>query len=271
MARVNEPASSATRRHEGGADLGRPRDMATRCAMQSERRGTGTAVWQLLAPHRVCVRPLARWMRVATLTLSLCASVVLMLAGLTACESVPRTAATQTAPLPTQTLTPYPTPTASTLTALTPPPRDCPVSQATQTGMPDGMPVMGHAPVWSTLSTPIHIPSYDTYTRFGWTWKIVWEVGPSYKGSVKLRGVNLQNGAPLWFQFAADDPTTTTTTPLLDPRHPNHPVSVVGDDWVEWGSYVYLPAAGCYAIEASWPSQGSWPSGSWRITFAAGL
>ncbi len=96
-------------------------------------------------------------------------------------------------------------------------------------------------------------------------------MGPSYKGSVTLRGVNLQNGAPLWFQFAADDPTTTTTTPLLDPRHPNHPVSVVGDDWLEWGSYVYLLATGCYAIEASWPSQANWPSGSWRVTFAAGL
>ena len=117
-------------------------------------------------------------------------------------------------------------------------------------------------------TTPIHIPSYDTYTRFGWTWKIIWEVGPSYKGLVALRGVNLQNGTPLWFQFLTDDPTIT---PLLDPRHPNHPVSKVGEDWVEWGSYVYLPATGCYASEASWPSQANWPSGSWRVTFAAGL
>ena len=271
MVRVDEPAPSAAHRHDGGADLGRPRDMTTRCATEFARRGTGTAAWQMPAPHRVCARPLARWPRVATLTLSLCASVVLMLASLTACESVPRTAVTQTPPSPSQTPTPYPTPTASTPTALTPPPQDCPASQAAQVALPDGMPVMGHAPVWSTLSTTIHIPSYDMYTRFGWTWKIVWEVGPSYKGSVALHGVNLQNGAPLWFQFAADDPTTTTTTPLLDPRHPNHPVSVMGDDWQECGSYVYLPAAGCYAIEASWPSQANWPSGSWRVTFAAGL
>ncbi len=211
-------------------------------------------------------------MRGAPLTLSLCACVVLMLASLTACESVPRTAVTQTAPLPTQTPTPYPTPTASMPTALTPPPQDCPASQAIRADLSGISPVMGGAPVWATaVSTPIHLTANDGYTRFGWTWKIIWEVGPSYTGSVALRGVNLQNGTPLWFQFAADDPTTTTTTPLLDPRHPNHPVSVVGDDWLEWGSYVYLPAAGCYAIEASWPSQSSWPSGSWRITFAAGL
>jgi len=187
-------------------------------------------------------------MRGAPLTLSLCACVVLMLASLTACESVPRTAVTQTAPLPTQTPTPYPTPTASMPTALTPPPQDCPASQAIRADLSGISPVMGGAPVWATaVSTPIHLTANDGYTRFGWTWKIIWEVGPSYTGSVALRGVNLQNGTPLWFQFAADDPTTTTTTPLLDPRHPNHPVSVVGDDWLEWGSYVYLPAAGCYA------------------------
>ena len=266
MARVEELAPSAAQRHEGGADLGSPRHMQVRSMTGHDSGGNRTGAWQLPAPYQIRTWLPARWPRVATLPLSLCASVVLMLASLAACESVPsHAAATETASLPTQTLAPYPTPTASTPTALTPPLRDCPASQATRADLPDGMPVIGHTPVWSTLSTPIHIPSYDTYTRFGWTWKIIWEVGPSYKGAVALRGVNLQNGAPLWFQFAADDPTTTTTTPLLDPRHPNHPVSVVGEDWVEWGSYVYLPMTGCYAIEASWPS------GSWRVTFAAGL
>jgi hypothetical protein len=273
MARDDEPASTAARRHESRADPGRPRDMQTLFTTESGRRGTGTVARPLSALHRVGVQLPARWPRVAALTPSLCASVVLMLASLTACESVPsHAAATQTPPSPTQTLTPYPTPTASTPTALTPPPQDCPASQATRADLPGISPVMGSAPVWATtLWAPIHLTANDAYTRFGWTWKIIWEVGPSYKGSVAPHGVNLRDGTPLWFQFAADDPTTTTTTPLLDPRHPNHPVSVVGDDWVEWGSYVYLPAAGCYAIEASWPSQANWPSGSWRITFAAGL
>jgi hypothetical protein len=195
MAHVDEPVPSAARRHEHGTDLGRPRHMQTVCATELDGHGTGnaTAVRPLPAPHRGGVRPRVRWPRVAALTLSLCAAVVLVLASLTACESVPsHAAATETAPLPTQTPTPYPTPTASTPTALTPPPQNCPASQATQTVLPGISSVMGGAPVWATaLSTPIHIPPYDTYTRFGWTWKIVWEVGPSYKGSVTLRCVNL--------------------------------------------------------------------------------
>src|SRR5258707_12858337 len=112
MARVEELAPSAAQRHEGGADLGRPRDMPTRCAMQSERRGTGTAAWQLPAPYQIRTWLPARWPRVATLPLSLCASVVLMLATLTACESVPsHAAATTTALLPPPTPPPLPAPT----------------------------------------------------------------------------------------------------------------------------------------------------------------
>ena len=32
-----------------------------------------------------------------------------------------------------------------------------------------------------------------------------------------------------------------------------------------WSAILYIPAAGCYALDASWPG------GSWRVTFAAGL
>src|SRR5260370_21886481 len=149
--------------------------------LDGHRTGNATGARPVLAPHRVWARPWARWPRFVTLTLTLCASIVWELASLTACESVPsHAAATRTVPSPMQSLTPYPTPTASTPTVLTPPPQDCPASQATQTVLPDGLPVMGHAPVWSTCSTPLHIPSYDTYTRFGWTLQIIWVAWPSY-------------------------------------------------------------------------------------------
>src|SRR5260370_13550653 len=114
MAHVDEPVPSAARRHEHRTDLGRPRHMQTVCAteLDGHRTGNATGARPLLAPHRVCARPLARWPRVVTLTLSLCASILLELASLTACESVPsHAAATRTRPSPMQSLTPYPTPT----------------------------------------------------------------------------------------------------------------------------------------------------------------
>ncbi len=96
----------------------------------------------------------------------------------------------------------------------------------------------------------------------GWVWKVVWEVGPNYRQSVMLRGGNVYTGVPLWFNFDLNG--ADTLNPILDPSHPGHPVSQVGDNWSEWGSYIYIPAAGCYYLEATWPQ------GHWRIVFAAG-
>lgn len=55
-----------------------------------------------------------------------------------------------------------------------------------------------------------------------------------------------------------------TTSPVLDPGYPGHPISAFGDDWAEWGSYVFLPGAGCYSMEAMWPGE------HWLVYFAAG-
>jgi hypothetical protein len=103
-------------------------------------------------------------------------------------------------------------------------------------------------------------PSYltDTSTRYGWMWKLVWEVGPHYTGPVTLRGGNLRTGIPLWFAFDQGP----TIAPVL--VHPDHPVSALGGNWGEWGSYLSIPVAGCYYLQATWPG------GHWRITFAAG-
>ena len=50
----------------------------------------------------------------------------------------------------------------------------------------------------------------------------------------------------------------------LDPQHPDHPVSVVGEGWAEWGTLFVVPKAGCYVVEVSWAA------GHWSVTFAAG-
>jgi len=168
-------------------------------------------------------------------------------------------------PYPTDTPLPPTTPT-STPPPLGAVPQDCPPGPTPQPISPYIGPAIGSSPVWAVgFGGPhavLHIPvSYDTYIpQYGWTWKLIWEVGPNYTHRITLRGGDLRNSTSLWFQFSGDP----TTSPILDAQTPDHPESVIGNNWAEWGSYLYIPAAGCYYLEASWPG------GHWRITFAAG-
>ncbi len=255
MVNTDDAAARTERNQNGDQNEARRHHAQALSAMAREARTARNAGMPLPSVDCVGERSSSRWPLIATLSAGAMIA-ILLVAG---CASTPRTgntASTQTTTTPTA----YPTPTASSPTALTRAPRDCPTSQAAQTVLPGISPVMGGAPVWASLSAIVHIPSYSTYTRFGWPWEIVWEVGPSYTSSVALRGGSLRNSTPLWFQFAGDP----TIAPVLDPNHPDHPVSNVGDGWAEWGSYVFLPATGCYYIEATWPG------GSWRLDFAAG-
>jgi hypothetical protein len=68
---------------------------------------------------------------------------------------------------------------------------------------------------------------------------------------ITFHGANLQSGALLWFQFSDQSPIVSSF--VLNPRKPDHPGSVIGNDWAEWGSYMYIPTASCYYLEASWP------------------
>jgi len=127
-------------------------------------------------------------------------------------------------------------------------------------------PGVGSFPVWAFgFGGPhaiVRIPtSYFTYTRYGWTWKLIWRVSVHYMQPVTLHGGNLQTGTLLWFQIG-----TPSTAPVLDPRPDEAQITQSGypAEAVEWHSYLYIPAAGCYYLEADWPG------GHWRITFAAG-
>jgi hypothetical protein len=180
--------------------------------------------------------------------------------------------ASSTSPLPQPTASSSPTivPTATpTLIApvLADPPTTCRGLPQPQDRWPSVMgPVVGGNPVWTTLPPVVHIspgvsPNGSTgYTSYGWIWKVIWEVGPNYPNPIALRAFRMGDETPLWI----DVDGTPTTTPTLDPAHPSHPESKVGDDWREWGSYLYIPTAGCYYLKATWPE------GSWETTFAAG-
>jgi hypothetical protein len=79
-----------------------------------------------------------------------------------------------------------------------------------------------------------------------------------YTHPITLTGGNLRGGTLLWFQIDQQNPSTS---PTLDPLHAERQPDA---GWLEWGSYLYIPTAGCYYLEAKWPS------GSWRINFSAG-
>jgi len=184
---------------------------------------------------------------------------------LVGCASTPSPqAARKTTVVPaTSTAISVPSPTPSP--TLTPPPlgvvpQDCPTSPAPRNIFPDIEPGYGTWPVWSFgLDTSIHIAtSYFTYTQYGWEWKVIWRVQASYTNTVTVRGGNVRTGTPLWFQVGTQDPSMA---PVL---HPQERRTDLTTDRVEWGSYVYIPMAGCYYIEAVWPG------GHWRLTFAAG-
>ncbi len=193
--------------------------------------------------------------------------------------SCSQTSQTQTALTPTvvhSSLTPLPTlaptPTfrgspTSTTTPLGSVPRDCPQGPTPQPLISNVGSAIGGSEVWAVgFDGPhavIHIAfTYDTYTQHGWIWKLIWEMGPSHTSPATISGRNLRTGSPLWFQIS--DPGTPVVSLVLDPRYPGHPSSDAGTDWKEWGSYIFIPTADCYSLEATWPG------GHWQVNFAAG-
>jgi hypothetical protein len=204
-----------------------------------------------------------------------CRPVVLLVAVLfvlTSC-ALPGSASTvRSSTAPTSTPTPTrPTPT-PTLAIPGPLPQNCPVStphpQALFTQL---APVIGASPVWATwppgpsryhlvLPSPPYPQNSNYEPGYGWAMaKVVWEVGPNYTHLVTVQGHDLFDHTPLLFQFAEPTPVADE---VLDPQHPNHGPSVV--NYVEWGSYIVAPKAGCYTMQVSWPA------GRWAVTFAAG-
>ncbi|MDQ6660025.1 MAG: hypothetical protein M3Z24_03555 [Chloroflexota bacterium] len=168
---------------------------------------------------------------------------------------------------PSPVITPSLTPIEPTIG---PVPHNCPVSTPTRhTISPNYGSVIGSTPVWAGWPLganiyhavlPNHPSSYEA--PYGWDMmKVIWEVGPHYNDSATIRGHDIFDQTPLMIEFLNDTPTIDT---VLDPHHPDHPVSVVGDGWAEWGSYIVIPKAGCYSMEVSWPT------GHWSVIFAVG-
>lgn len=171
-------------------------------------------------------------------------------------------------PLPTPTATP--TPLGGPSAQLGSVPQSCPPGPSPQTIDGNFAAVIGGNPVWAgnfvgphaTLEwSPTQAQQY--HNQYGWGHKLLWVVANNVKGLVTIHGADLQTGAPLRPSAEQQELSSTSTTMVLNPQDPA--VFRQVDQWVEFPGGVDVPQAGCYYLQASWPG------GSWRITFAAGV
>jgi hypothetical protein len=142
-----------------------------------------------------------------------------------------------------------------------------------QTLAGSGGELIGEPPVFSNaaLAAPVwHAEQGATTPRSYPGTKFLWEVGPNFTQPVRLEVTNLGTGEGGWW---GQNGTPETPYLILDPSGigptyaelhtspgPGYPVP----GWREYGSYLIIMQAGCYALQVTWPG------GSWRLTFAAG-
>lgn len=179
-------------------------------------------------------------------------------------------------PTATPTRVPYPTPTLGQETSPTlgQAPTSCAPSAPVPRTLPATLPgAIGGSPVWVVGFEGSHATKYlngFTHTRYGWKTAITFAIESDFTDPVVMRGERLSDGTPLWFQVS--EPCQTQTTPsvavVLDPQQPGlasfqNTSMGLSDTWAAWDAMLYLPDAGCYALNAKWPG------GSWRVTFIA--
>ena len=151
-----------------------------------------------------------------------------------------------------------------------PPPTSCAPGPNPQTVSADVGPGLGRPPVWAVGFSPgapaavLLLQGDATIGEHGYYRKVLWVIQHGYAQPVRLSGTDSERGSSIWFQIGDQAPTTA---PVLDPTHPGaYPYNPANPDRVfpEYPSYLFIPHAGCYVLEASWPE------GHWRIPFAAG-
>ena len=183
-------------------------------------------------------------------------------------------------PLPTatppNTPTPYPSPTPSSPTTLGPAPRDCPPGPAQQTISQAFGPAVGGTPAWvggdfSATGNPLTLHVYDpspaAHTLYGWSTPLLVSEDELDTRPFSLQAWNVATGDALWFTTQGDTASSNAEVNaglfIFDPIHRVQVVGYAGG-YVNWFPILYVPAPGCYVMEASWPG------GAWTIPFAAG-
>jgi hypothetical protein len=151
-----------------------------------------------------------------------------------------------------------------------PPPTSCPPGPPPKVVSPDYGLAVGQAPAWAVgFSSGKHGPVllFEGLTRLGphgFYEKVLWVIQPGYSHVVHLTGSYGSSGPALWFQIGDSAPTTNAA---LEPASPGaYPVNPAEPNqaFINFPSYLFIPQAGCYSLEAAWPD------GHWRTAFAAG-
>lgn len=110
---------------------------------------------------------------------------------------------------------------------------------------------VGQAPFWvgGFVGTHATLLAGGTPAPHGYYGKIVTQLDTGYDGTVTLRGTNLADTTPLWFDLGGKTATTFTTSRTAGAND---------------AGYIFIPASGCYTLTATWGTQ------RWSYTFAAG-
>ncbi len=207
-----------------------------------------------------------------------CMRPLTLLLVLASCSQMgpPQTSATPTVapskPVGTPTLpsTPTATPLGGASAKLGLVPKDCPAGPTPKDVISNTGPAAGGFPVWAVGFGRPHATlewnpqqAMELHYSDGWHHKFLWVVDTSVNGLVTIHGANLYDGSPFLPDAEQKVATSTPTTLILDPQDPNLP-NIIGS-WAEFPGGLDIPKAGCYYLIATWPG------GSWRITFAAGV
>lgn len=148
-------------------------------------------------------------------------------------------------------------------------PDACPGSQPPQTLRSDLGLALGTSPVWavgfmSARVSGAYLRRPGTVQRQGYPMKILWVMDHATGLTTHVRG--RYNSSPVWLQVIDGKGPLEGTDLVLDPKHPSDTTSVTGGsaDLLRFPGQVFVPSAGCYSLQASWPG------GSWTATFSAG-
>jgi hypothetical protein len=187
-------------------------------------------------------------------------------------------------PQPTPTPSPYPSPTLIA-PSVGPVPPNCPPSASLVPFAPDAIiPGVGGPDVWlvagsfyfsgspsAPTQTQTHAIAHlgslsrSAYTPYGWPVLVQVLVASGFTQAITVTGNDLHTGYPLWLA-PGPNPVPAAAAPIFTttPRQPEGSVGDAQQSWNIWFGALYLPGAGCYTLQASWPG------GGWTVHFAAG-
>ena len=174
------------------------------------------------------------------------------------------TTAPPAAPESTEDEAPDPAPAKRLLRA----PRDCTGPAPRLTSFGDYGNLAGKAPVWGGFYAAFdgtgqryRIERGAPRTSHGCRVKVLWVVEADLEQPARVQARELRTGAALWFEIG-EGGGGTAPVGVLDPAGGGAPATASG--YREFPSYVYVPRAGCYELEATWSR------GSWRLVFGLG-